>query len=53
MGAPADTVNDATYATAPCFSEPDPLLLELGMCEVPLAWIDPMLEELAASLVMC
>jgi hypothetical protein len=53
MGAPSDYDGNATtYAVARCFPEPDPLLLELCVCTRPLAWVDPMLEEPVASLVV-
>lgn len=39
-------------AAAPCFPEPD-VLLELEMFKGPPAWVDPMLEKLATSLVVC
>ena len=48
MGAPAD--NAATYAVAHCF--PDPLVWELYASAGPPVWVEPMLEELVASLVV-
>jgi hypothetical protein len=55
MGAPADYADDATASTAArYFLEPDPLAEALCEGARPLAWvfsIDPMLDELAASLV--
>lgn len=53
MGASADyNDNDATAAAACYFPEPDMLALELCVCAGPPVWVDLMLEELAASLVM-
>ena len=56
MGAPIDHAdNAATSTTALCFLEPDPLVLALCASAGPPAWVisfDPMLEDLAASLVM-
>lgn len=43
---------DLAAAVAHCFPGPDPLVVELCACEAPPAWVDPMLKELAASLVM-
>jgi hypothetical protein len=47
LGAP-----DGCVADALCFPEPDPLVLELCASSETPAWVDPMLEELAASLVV-
>jgi hypothetical protein len=55
FGAPAGCDgNVAAAAAARCFpaSEQDPLALELWACSGPPAWIDPMLEEFATSLVV-
>ena len=53
MGSLAD--NAASFATALYFLEPNPLALALCASAGPPAWVvsfDPMLEELAASLVV-
>jgi hypothetical protein len=50
MGTPADFTDNA--AAAHYSPEPDPLVLELCTGEGPPSWVDPMLEELAASLVL-
>ena len=42
---------EASTAAAACFPEPDPLVLEPCAGAGPPAWVDPMLEELTASLV--
>jgi hypothetical protein len=55
LGASADYDDNtatAAAAAARCFPEPDPLALELCACEGPPAWVDTMLKELAASLVV-
>lgn len=57
-GVPANHDESTTPpAVAPCFSEPDPLALALGLepctSTVPPTWFDPMLEELDASQVVC
>ena len=53
MGAPADFSDNTDSATASYLSPmPDPLELELCAGEGPLAWVDPMLEELVASLAL-
>ena len=53
LGAPAGcTDNASTAAAALCFFEPDPLVLELCASSGSPAWVDPMLEELATSLVV-
>ncbi|KAG2581962.1 hypothetical protein PVAP13_6KG082035 [Panicum virgatum] len=53
MGAPADFSDNTDSATVSYLSPmPDPLELELCAGEGPLAWVDPMLEELVASLVL-
>jgi hypothetical protein len=50
LGAPTDYDDNATAAACCLFaSEPDPLALELCECSPP-AWVDPMVEELTASL---
>ena len=52
-GTPAD--NATSSATILCFLEPDPLALALCASTGPPVWVgsfDPMLEELAASLVV-
>jgi hypothetical protein len=46
------TDNGAVSAAAHCFLEPNPLLLELCASAEPPAWVDLMLEELVASLVV-
>jgi hypothetical protein len=49
LGTPADSNNNAAIvaaAAARCF--PDPLAVELCVCPDLPAWVDPMLEELAA-----
>ena len=55
MGAPAGYASDATASTvARCFLEPDPLVEALCEGTGPPAWVasvDPMLDELAASLI--
>lgn len=43
---------EASAVAASCFPEPDPLALELCAGAGPLTWVDPMLEELTASLVV-
>jgi len=43
---------EASTAAAACFPEPDPLVLEPCAGAGPPAWVDPMLEELTASLVV-
>lgn len=48
MGAPAD--NAATYVVAHYF--PDPLVWELCASTGPPVWVEPMLEELVASLIV-
>jgi hypothetical protein len=50
MGALADFADNA--AAAHYSPEPDPLVLELCAGEGPPWWVDPMLEELVASLVL-
>jgi hypothetical protein len=57
-GVPANHDESTTPpVVAPCFSEPDPLALALGLepctSTVPPTWFDPMLEELDASQVVC
>ena len=53
MGAPADFSDNTDSATTAYLSPmPDPLELELCAGEGPPAWVDPMLEELVASLVL-
>jgi hypothetical protein len=55
LGASSDyDDNAATSATdiAWYFPEPDPLVVELCTYVGPPAWVNPMLEELAASLVV-
>ncbi|RLN12570.1 rho GTPase-activating protein REN1-like [Panicum miliaceum] len=51
MGAAPAICSDNT-ATAYHSPAPDPLVLELRAGEEPSAWVDPMLEELATSLVL-
>ena len=43
----------ATSAAAHCFPEPDLLVLELWASMRPPAYVDPMLEEFTASLIVC
>ena len=51
MGVPADFSDSTDSATTTYLSlMPDPLELELCAGEGPPAWVDPMLEELVASL---
>lgn len=55
MDTPADyTDNDGTSVAAHCFPVPDPLALELcaSASAGPPTWVNPMLEELTASLVV-
>jgi hypothetical protein len=52
LGVPADYAATSAAAVARCFPRPDPPVVELCACEGPLAWVDPMLEKLAASLVV-
>jgi hypothetical protein len=54
MGASIDH-NDsvATSAATLCFLKPDPLVLELCASTGPPAWVDLMLEEFAALLIVC
>lgn len=49
MGTPTDFPNNVMAVHRS--SEPDPLVLELCMGTGPSAWVDLMLEELAASLL--
>jgi hypothetical protein len=44
--------NNATAVAALCFLEPDLLVLELSASVGTPVWVDPMLEELVASLVV-
>jgi len=46
------TEKASTVAAALCFFEPDPLVLELCACSGSPTWVDPMLEELATSLIV-
>jgi hypothetical protein len=56
MGVPVDYVdNTAASTVARCFLKPDPLAMALCEGTGPPAWvtsIDPMLDELVASLVV-
>jgi hypothetical protein len=53
LDAPAGCANNATTtASAFCFPELDPLVLEQCSSAGTPAWVNPMLEELVASLVM-
>ena len=53
MGAPTDFSDNTNSATTTyLYSMPDPLELELCAGERPLAWVDPMLEELVATLAL-
>jgi hypothetical protein len=44
--------DDAAVPATHCFPEPDSLALELCACAGSPAWVDPMLEELAALLIV-
>ena len=48
----ADYTDNADTSAAHCFPELDPLVLKYASVGAP-AWVDPMLEELAASLATC
>ena len=51
MDVPIDYA-DYAATTTHYLHEPDPLVLELDASSGPLAWVDPMLEEFASSLVV-
>jgi hypothetical protein len=53
MDAPAASADNTTTSTvADCLHVPDPLVLELCVSTGTHEWVDPMLEEFAASLVV-